>query len=162
MSRTPVATVTSRAGHAYQQEIAAGPHKVISDVRVASGGSDQGASPHELFLGALGACTAMTMQMVAQRRKWDLKKVTVSVYEELVDDPANAGQKITRITEEIAVEGNLSQPELTALESAAKKCPLYKLLTGPKEVVATLTQAASPQTAAAQPSSQPGSGTPTP
>ena len=140
MSNTqPLVTVTSKPGTAYLQEIKAGLHKAVSDVSIVVGGTDQGPTPHEYFLGSLAACAAMTMQLVAQRKSWNLAKVTINMYEEQVDDPSQPGQKVTKITEEILIEGNLAPAEVTALEAAAKKCPVYKLFTGPKIVETTLT-----------------------
>lgn len=140
-TKSPTVVVASRQGEAFAQEIQAGLHKVVSDEPLTVGGSDLGPTPVELFFGGLGACTAMTMQMMARRRKWDLKKVTVRIYQEMVDDPTGSGQQILQVTEEVEVEGNLSQAELKGLEAAAKKCPVYKMLTGPKVVVTSITHA---------------------
>lgn len=145
-NKTPTVVVASKPGQAFQQEIRAGVHKVIADEPVTVGGSDQGPTPVELFLGGLGACTAMTLQMAARKRKWDLQKVTVRVYHSQVDDPAKPGQKILQISEEIEVEGNLSPTDVTALEAAAKKCPVYKMLTGPKLVVTSISHTNASQT----------------
>jgi uncharacterized OsmC-like protein len=106
----------------------------------------------------------MTLQMLAGRRHWDLKKVTVTLSEQLVPDPAQPGQKITQITETIEVEGNLDPPKLAALQQAASKCPVYKLLTGPKQIVTNLVHVAPPpavpQPPAAQPPTPPDQGAP--
>jgi putative redox protein len=150
-TKTPTVVVASKQGEAFAQEIRAGLHKVVSDEPLTVGGSDLGPTPVELFLAGLGACTAMTLQMMARRRKWDLQKVTVRIYQDMVDDPAGSGQKILQITEEIEVEGNLSQTELKGLEAAAKKCPVYKMLTGPKVVVTNITHANAPQAGPANP-----------
>jgi len=162
-NKTPTVVIASKAGQAFQQEIRAGVHKIISDEPVTVGGSDQGPTPVELFLGGLGACTAMTMQMLARRRQWDLQKVTVRIYQAQVDDPANSGQKILQISEEIEVEGNLQPAEVTALEAAAKRCPVYKMLTGPKLVVTSINHVKAPQVVQTQPPApQSGSGSPQP
>lgn len=149
--KAPTVVVSSKPGHTYQQVIQAGTHKVVSDVSITVGGSDQGPTPHELFLGALGACTAMTMEMVASRKGWDLQKVSVTIFENRVEDPGEPGKTIPRITEQILVEGNLSQTELTQLEAIAAKCPVYRLFMSPKQVITKLTHIAPPQAAAAPP-----------
>ncbi len=136
MSNTVV--VSSRQGHAFLQEIRAGNHTVLADEPTSVGGTDLGPNPKELVLAALGACTAMTLQMLAARKGWDLQKVTVTVSEQLVADPANAGKQITQITEQINIVGNLAAAEVKRLESAASACPVYKLLTGPKQVLTSL------------------------
>ena len=133
-----VVVVSSRQGHNFTQEIKAGNHTVLADEPTSVGGNDLGPNPKELVLASLGACTGMTLLMLARRKKWDLQKVTVTVSEQLVPDPANSGQNITQITEQVDVLGNLAAAELQALQGAASKCPVYKLLTGPKQVVTNL------------------------
>lgn len=160
-SNTPTVVVTSQPGQAFMQEVSAGAHKVISDEPLTVGGSDQGPTPVELFLGGLGACTAMTLQVMARKRMWDLQKVTVRIYQSMVDDPAHPGQKIPQLSEEIEVEGNLSPSEVASLEAAAKKCPVYKLLTGSKIVATSITHAKAPPAVQARSSgSATGSGAP--
>ena len=66
----------------YKQEIIAGEHHFISDAPKSVGGAGIGPDPHELLLGALGACTSITLQMYAKRKEWDLKNVSVKVTEE--------------------------------------------------------------------------------
>ncbi len=57
---------------AYTQSIAMGPYRLTADESVAVGGADQGPNPHELLLGALGACTGITIRMYAQHKQWPL------------------------------------------------------------------------------------------
>jgi uncharacterized OsmC-like protein len=155
-------TVTSRPGHAYLQEISADGFTVLADVSSNVGGNDMGLSPHEIFLGGLGACTAMTLQMVARKKQWDLQKVTVVVTEQLVDDPAVPGTKIPQITESISVEGNLTASQIQTLQNTASKCPVYKLLVGPKQVVTNVTHVVPPATTPGGNTGTPGAGTSTP
>jgi putative redox protein len=67
--------VRSAAGLA--QIIQARGHTLVADEPVEAGGSHAGPTPYELLLGALGACTAMTVKMYAARREWPLESVEV-------------------------------------------------------------------------------------
>lgn len=131
-------TVTLVPGFKFQQAVGNGRHTVISDIAVADGGADGGLDPKELVLGGLGACTAMTIMMVAPRRNWDIQSLTVKVTQDEEDDPDNAGKKRLVVTEEIEVTGNVSAAELDAIKRTAGHCPVYKLLTEPKRVVTNM------------------------
>ena len=63
----------------YTVSLVAGHHALTSDERVAAGGQDAGASPHEILCAALGACTAITLPMYAQRKEWPLQAVHVAL-----------------------------------------------------------------------------------
>lgn len=142
-------SITSQPGTPYRHELKARSHTIVADVPGNLKGGDAGPTPHELALMGLGACTAMTLEMYAANKKWDLQKVTVTVTEDSIDDPDQPGTKIPRITEDIQLEGNLTAAEITALEGIAAKCPVYKLFTGKKQVVTTAshTQNTAPQSA---------------
>src|SRR5689334_12570740 len=54
-------------------------HSLLADEPVDVGGTDAGATPYELLLGALAACTAMTVRMYADRKQWPLGDVVVRI-----------------------------------------------------------------------------------
>lgn len=130
--------VKAQVGTDYKQEIKAGSHVFVSDAPASVGGTETGPEPHELLLGALGACTSITLQMYAKKKGWDLKNVQVSLSEELVEDAANPGQKVSKITRDINVEGNLTGEQIDNLKAIADKCPIHKLLQGPKQIATTI------------------------
>ena len=131
-----MAQVQVKADHSqqYKQEIKSGSHAFVSDAPKTAGGGEAGPNPHELLLGALGACTSMTLQMYAKKKGWDLKDVVVDVKDEEIDDPNNPGKKLTKITRDIKVEGNFDAEQVESLTSAASRCPIHKLLAGGNQI----------------------------
>jgi putative redox protein len=72
--------VTSRIGKTgFHTNIHAGAHQMIADEPVSVGGSDRGPTPYELLLAGLGACTAMTLRVYADRKQWPLEGATVEL-----------------------------------------------------------------------------------
>jgi len=59
------------------QDISAGAHVLQAYEPLGVGGGDAAPTPYELLLGALGACTSITVQMFAERHRWPLEKVHV-------------------------------------------------------------------------------------
>ena len=68
----------------FQQEVIAGPHHLLADEPASVGGTDTGPTPYGLLLAGLGACTSMTIRMYADRKKWPLKHVSVSLQHDKV------------------------------------------------------------------------------
>ena len=62
-----------------QNEVIAGRHHFLADEPVSVGGMDTGPGPYDLLLAALGACTAMTVRLYADRKQWPLKRTTVNL-----------------------------------------------------------------------------------
>lgn len=123
--------VKPKQGHKYQLEITAGSHTIICDQPSANGGSDGGPDPKELLLGALGACAAQTILMMAPQKKWDIDELTVTV------SYSKPGGQET-YTEVIEVKGNLSQSELDAIKRMAERCPVMRAFTGTKTINASI------------------------
>ncbi|MBX9690669.1 MAG: OsmC family protein [Candidatus Obscuribacterales bacterium] len=122
------------SGQLYMHRLSARQHQFFTDAPLASNGGDQAATPHEIFLLGLGGCVAMTVEMYAKSRSMDLKAVRVTITEDSIDDPDTPGTKMPRLTEELELEGNLSSDELSKLQGVAKRCPVYKLFVGKKQV----------------------------
>ena len=74
-------TVSVRIGRSgYRVEIDASGHALVADEPTEAGGTDAGATPYDLVLAALGACTAMTLRMYADRKQWPLEGVVVHMH----------------------------------------------------------------------------------
>ncbi|MBU6454147.1 MAG: OsmC family protein [Cyanobacteria bacterium REEB67] len=127
-----VVQVKAKAGEDYRQEITVGNHHFAADVPADKGGMDTAPTPHEMLMGALGACTTITIQMYAKRKEWALKGVSVKVTEEPIEVD---GKKASKFTREIDLEGNLTAEQIDGLKAIADKCPIHKILTAQNQVV---------------------------
>jgi putative redox protein len=62
-----------------ETQIQAGNHPILADEPPSNGGRDAGPAPYELLLAALGACTAMTLRMYADRKGWRIDSLDVDL-----------------------------------------------------------------------------------
>jgi len=117
-----------------REEIRTGNHVFIADEPLEAGGTDEGPAPYELLLAALGACTAMTLQIYARRKQWPLEKVEVSlshdrIYAHDCAECVTKEGKITRIDRYISLTGRLSDEQKSRLLEIAQQCPVHRTLT---------------------------------
>ena len=101
-------------------------HTWTADEPTEVGGGNTATSPDRLILAGLGACTAITLRMVAARRQIPLAGVEVELQLN-PDGKPEAGNDIVR---KILLQGELSDAERAQLLKAANACPMHKLLTG--------------------------------
>jgi len=102
-------------------------HHWLADEPSASGGGDQGPTPHQLLLSSLGACTCITLRMYAARKGWALTGVEVELQFNPDGAPAEGGNVIRR---RITLHGTLAPEERERLLDIANKCPIHRVLTG--------------------------------
>lgn len=77
---TPVSHASVRAaGPNYRHEITTGKHQLVADQPAKAGGQDAGPAPYDYVLTGLGACTAITLRMYADRKGWDLGDLRVEL-----------------------------------------------------------------------------------
>ena len=74
-----VAHAVLESASGYAQQIRVGHHQLTADEPKSSGGTDTGPSPYNLVLSGLGACTAITLRMYAERKSWDLGTISVEL-----------------------------------------------------------------------------------
>ena len=63
----------------YRTDIVVGGHAITADEPRALGGQGAGPAPYDLLLASLGACTAITLKMYAERKGWPLESLDVSL-----------------------------------------------------------------------------------
>lgn len=114
------ARVEGAAGKVAQEIVVAG-HRLRSDETIDKGGDDSGPAPHELLLGALGACTAMTLKIYAERKAWPLRTVGVTVSGERRDGRLHINRRID-------LSGDLDAEQRQRLIEIADKCPVHRTL----------------------------------
>lgn len=117
-------TLSSVPAARYQQKIQAGPHIITADEPKSLGGDGTGATPISLLLGALGACTAITLKMYAERKGYVINKIDSVITHEKQGDQDIIHREII-----------LQAPTLTAEQRArmmqiADMCPVHKMLSG--------------------------------
>ena len=127
-------TVSVRIGRAgYRVEIDASGHALVSDEPTEAGGTDAGATPYDLVLAALGACTAMTLRMYADRKKWPLEGVVVHMHhsrshaadeQHCEDRPA----RLDHIERTLEIAGPLTHEQRVKLAEIAERCPVHRTL----------------------------------
>jgi uncharacterized OsmC-like protein len=124
----------------FQQQVALGPHRLIADEPLSAGGDDSGPGPYDLLLAALGACTAMTLRLYADRKALPLDLVTVTLAHSKVhaQDCAECETRtgmIDQLDRVITLEGALDSEQRTKLMEIADKCPVHRTLTSEIRIV---------------------------
>lgn len=126
---------TARIGGSYPSyatQLVIGHHHLVADEPIDLGGGDTGPAPDELVLGALGACTAITLRMYAQRKQWPLESVEVKL------DYASRDKEKTVIRRTVHLAGPLDEAQRERLLQIANACPVHRILTGAVEVPTAL------------------------
>jgi putative redox protein len=114
-----IAHVMAESATGYAQKIRAGRHQWTADESKGRGGTDSGPNPYSLLLGALGACTSITLRMYAEGKGWELGEVRVdlNLFKEGEAD---------RIERQIRFSAPLSEEQLARLAEVADKTPVTK------------------------------------
>lgn len=127
----------------FTTRIKAGNHQIISDEPESFGGNAFGLSPYQLVASGLAACTAMTLRLYAERKKWQLREVYVHVSHEKshAEDCLNcesATSKIDKFVREIELIGDLDSDQRLRLLEIADKCPVHRTLENAAQILTTL------------------------
>ena len=121
----------------FRTQIIAGAHTLIADEPKEAGGTDEGPSPYELLLAALGACTAMTLKMYVERKNLPITDVEVSLTfdrihiddcESCVKEERLNDQEVQHISRLIYVTGDVTEEQKERLLYIAGRCPVHVTL----------------------------------
>jgi len=125
-------TVRTPAG-GFKTDMFVNGHALVADEPVSYGGTNRGPSPYDYLPAALGACTGMTIQMYAGRKKWPLDAAVVrlthaKVHAKDCADCEDNGKKIDRFEREVELIGQLTEEQRGKLLEIAEKCPVHRTL----------------------------------
>ena len=116
--------VARRTG-TYRHMIDVRSHHVSVDEPLEAGGDDTAPSPQELLAASLASCTAITIEMYAARKGWDLGYVEV----ECEYTPAERGCP-TKFDLIMRLPETASDEQVERLQVIAAKCPVHRTLDG--------------------------------
>jgi putative redox protein len=116
---------TARRTGTFKHVVAMRDHHVAVDEPADQGGDDSGPTPQELLAASLASCTAITMEMYAQRKGWDLGYVEV----ECDYTPAERGCP-TKFELVLRIPEDASEEQVERLKVIATKCPVHRTLDG--------------------------------
>jgi putative redox protein len=108
-----------------EQDVQVRGHHLTADEPKDNGGGDSGPSPQELLAASLASCTAITIELYAQRKGWDVGEISVDVRYE----PAQRGSP-TRFKMEVELPKELPEEQRERLMQIAAKCPVHRALEG--------------------------------
>ena len=108
-----------------KHHVEVGVHKLTSDEPERVGGTDAGPSPEELLAASLASCSAITLEMYARRKGWDVADVVVEVDYE----PAQRGSP-TRFGMSVRLPKGLPEEQRERLMQIVAKCPVHRTLEG--------------------------------
>lgn len=117
-----IATATADIAETrYTCSIRTGEHSLLAD-EPAPEGADAGPSPFGLVLSGLGACTAITLRMYAEKKSWPLERVHVRLAYRWLD------REHPHIDREITLDGPLDEGQRARLAEIVEKTPVTRAL----------------------------------
>jgi putative redox protein len=101
----------------YRTTIDASGHRVVADEPQSNGGANEGPAPYDLLLASLGACTAITLRMYADRKQWDMESLTVELHFHRHDKEESIARKLH-------IRGRLDAEQRARLADIAERTPV--------------------------------------
>jgi putative redox protein len=117
--------VARRENGTLRHDVEVRDHRVTADEPEDRGGGDAGPSPQELLAASLASCTAITIEMYADRKGWDIGEVVVDVDYE----PAQRGSP-TKFHMTVELPKELPEDQRERLLQIAARCPVHRTLEG--------------------------------
>jgi putative redox protein len=122
---TRMKATARREGTTFKHSVQVRDHQLTVDEPVDSGGQDAGPDPQELLAVSLASCTAITMEMYAARKGWEIGHVEVDVEY----SPAERGCP-TKFELVVRLPDDLPEEQVERLRVIAAKCPVHRALDG--------------------------------
>ena len=119
------ATARRSAANTYLHRVEIRGHELTIDEPLEQGGTDAGPDPQELLAASLAGCMAITLEMYANRKGWDVGLVEVEVEYE----PAERGAP-TNFNVVLRLPDDLSEEQVDRLRAIAARCPVHRTLEG--------------------------------
>ncbi len=119
------ATARREGGNALRHTVQVREHLLTVDEPTDSGGTDAGPDPQELLAVSLASCTAITMEMYAARKGWDIGHVEVDAQY----TPAERGCP-TKFELVLRLPDDMPEEQAERLRVIAAKCPVHRVLDG--------------------------------
>lgn len=119
------ATARRDADGIYKHTVQVREHQLAVDEPLEKGGDDTAPSPQELLAVSLASCTAITMEMYAARKGWDIGHVEVAVEY----TPAERGCP-TKFELVMRLADDVPEEQVERLKVIAAKCPVHRVLDG--------------------------------
>lgn len=125
--------VVVRGGTSFKTEIQAGPHTFYADEPADVGGTEAGPTPYDFLSAALGACTSMTVYVVAKREKIPLEGIELTITsdrqhaQDCADCTTPSGY-IHRFNVQMRLQGALTPEQKARIVDVARRCPVFKTL----------------------------------
>jgi len=120
---------------AFTTTISTNNNNIIADEPSEISGDDFGFSPYELVASGLAACTAMTVNLYAKRKKWNLDEIKVY----LTHQKEKAGDEVKDVfTKELRFTGDLDDSQRARVVEIAAKCPVHKTLSTTSSIITSL------------------------
>ena len=129
---TSIAEVSMECAAGYAQAISAGHHHLTADEPKSNGGTDTGPGPYALLLSGLGACTAITLRMYADRKGWALGQIHVRL------SMLKARDGRERIERVITFGAPLSDDQRARLGEIAGKTPVTRTISAGAPITTTI------------------------
>lgn len=128
-----MARATARIGaDNYPVAIRAGSHDLSADEGPALGGGDTGPAPFELLAASLGACTAITLRMYADRKGWRIDGLKVGVHY------IKNGDEVARIERTLEITGDIGPDHRARLAEIAERTPVTLAIKGGLPITTTV------------------------
>ncbi len=129
-----MATITADLTSGAAVELRSDRHVWRADEPVEYDGTDTGPNPYELLLGALGACTCITISYYCARKGWTLHAVSARyTYDKIhADDCAHCDEDMAgflhHVTAEIFIDGEFDDDQRDRVADIATRCPVHRTL----------------------------------